>query len=264
MKSNIWVAVVLGLLATSLSATVATAQMCTDSTGIMIKFDGDAWSYETAYTPATFSSAAGSQLTVVGAVSLFCSPFLALDATDPVKEYTFIWDGLTTSLGTVIQVVGSTTRYITTYLGGSFRIYEDSSHNAPTALTLPPFPSAGVVPDAFVDGTLILSGAMDPLVVTVTRTRSAFEPYTYSYGGNFRTNYYATGGTFFDRVGNAINLLSGAWCPVPATNPTPADPGNYTCQLPAGWSAHPNGKWDMPSTVPAVPSTWGRIKSMYR
>jgi hypothetical protein len=260
MKSKLWVAAVVGLLATSLSATMATAQVCTDYPGIMIKFDGNAWSYETAYTPATFSSASGSQLTVVGAVSLFCGPFIGLNPLDPVKEYTFIWDGLT-SQGTTTQVVSSTTtRYITQYLGGNFRIYEGPSRNAPTALELPSLPPAGVVPGAFVDGTLILSGAMDPLTVTVTRSGSV----TYTYSGNFRANYHATGGAFYNQVGNATNLLSGAWCPVPASNPTPASPLNFTCQLPAGWSAHPNGKWDMPLSVPALPSTWGTIKSMYR
>jgi hypothetical protein len=260
MKSKIWVAAVMGLLVTVLSATVVTAQCPapTDTAGLMIKFDADAWSYETAYTPATFSSATSSQLTVVGIVSLFCEPFQGLDPLDPVQEYTFIWDGLV-SQGTAVQTIGSTTRYITQYLGGNFRIYEGPSRNAPTAATLPPVPAAGLVPDAYVDGTLILSGAMDPLTVTITRTGSTI----YTYSGSFKANYHATGGTYYNLVGDATNLMTGAWIPVPASNPNPPAPTG-TSLLPAGWSAHQNGKWDMPRTVLARPSTWGMIKSMYR
>jgi len=259
MKSKIWVAAVMGLLATVLSATVATAQ-CTPTPnypGVMIKFDSDAWAYETAYTTATFTSAPGSQLAVVGLVSVFCSPFSDLDPTAPGTEYSFIWDGLT-SLGTISKTVGSSgMQYTTKYVGGGFRIYEGSPRNAPTAATLPALPAPGVVPDAFGDGTMILSGGMDTLVVIVTRTSTG------TYTSSFRANYRGTGGTLYARIGDGINLMEGAWCAVPPNNPNPPTPVG-TCQLPAGWSAHPNGKWDTPPTVPALPSTWGKIKTLYR
>jgi hypothetical protein len=246
MKNSAWVAVVVGLLATVMSAAPANAQ-CTPSPnypGVMIKFDGDAWAYETAYTASTLASALGSQLTVVGRVSVFCSPFTDLDPTDANTDYTFIWDGLT-SQGTIT----------TLYLGGSFRIYAGSPRNAPT-LSPPALPAPGVVPDAFVDGTMILSGTMDSLSVLVSRSSQGI--YTHS----FRANYVGAGGTLFDRIGDAKNLISGFWCPAPP-NPNPPYPSG-TCPLPAGWSAHPNGKWDTPSTVPALPSTWGKIKTLYR
>jgi hypothetical protein len=260
MRSKIWVAAAMTFVATALSVAVATAQCPapSDTAGLMIDFDGDAWAYETAYTPATFSSAAGSQLTVVGIVSLFCDPFLGLDLTDPSKEYTFIWDGLTTATGTLTQSIGSVARrYTTVYAGGNFRIYEGTPRNAPVAATLPALPAGGIVPDAFVDGTLILSGAMEPLTVIVNKTSSG------TYNGSFKANYHATGGSFYDRVGDAINLMDGLWYPVPATNPDPPAPLG-TGLLPAGWSAHPNGKWDMPRTVPVLPSTWGKLKTIYR
>ena len=81
---------------------------------------------------------------------------------------------------------------------------------------------------------------------------------TGSYTDSFRANYQCTGGTLFSRVGDAIALMSGAWCPVPANNPISAP--DWHLLLPAGWSAHPNGKWDMPITVPATHSTWGRSR----
>jgi len=255
MKSKIWVAAAMGLLATALSAPVASAQ-CTPAPnypGVMIKFDADAWAYETNYSTATLMSAPGSQLTVVGAVSVFCSPFSDLNPADPNTEYTFIWDGLT-SLGTTTKPAGSSgTAYTTKYVGGGFRVYAGAPRNAPTAATLPALPAPGVVPDAFVDGTMILGGGMDTLTVVVTRTSTG------SYTSSFRANYWGTGGTRYALVGNGINLLSGAWCVVP---PTGSPIG--TCSLPTGWSAHPNGKWDTPISVPALPSTWGKIKTLYR
>ena len=265
MRSKIWVAAAMAFVATALSAAVATAQCPapgdTSSLGLMIDFDGDAWAYETAYTPATFSSAPGSQLTVVGIVSLFCEPFASLHPLDPNKEYTFVWDGLTTSAGTLTQSIGSTAKkYTTVYQGGSFRIYEGTPRNAPTAATLPPLPAGGVVPDAFVDGTLILSGDMEPLTVIVNKTSSG------TYNGSVKGNYHATGGTFYDQVGSGTSLIDGLWYPVPASNPDPPAPLG-TGLLPAGWSAHPNAKWDKPAftpPVPALPATWGKLKSIYR
>jgi hypothetical protein len=261
MKSKIWVAAAMGLLATALSAPVATAQ-CGSYPGMMISFAGDVWAYETAYTPATFTSDPGSQLTVVGTVSLFCFPFSDLNPANPDTEYTFIWDGLT-SQGTTSAPYGiGGTKYTTNYLGGGFRIYAGSPRNAPTAASLPTLPAPGVVPERFVDGTMILSGGMGPLAVSVIRFANG------NCSGSFRADYWGTGGTLYDRVGDAISLLAGAWCP--ATAPPP--PGLAAqavqtiglCDLPVGWSAHPTGKWDMPVTVLTLPSTWGKIKTLYR
>jgi len=259
MKSKIGVAALLGLLATGLLATTAAAQ-CTPPPGypgVMIKFDADAFAYETSYTTSTFTSAPGSMLTVVGIVSLFCFPFTDLNPLDPNTEYTFVWDNLTSGGTTAVPYGTSGTRYTTSYLGGQFRIYAGSPRNAPTAATLPALPAPGVVPDRYADGTMILSGVMDELTTIVTRTSTG------SYTSSFRTNYHCTGGTLFNRVGIDVNLIQGTWCPVPPNNPAGPYPLG-TCQLPAGWSAHPNGKWDAPASVPAVPSTWGTIKQLYR
>lgn len=248
MKSKIGVAALLGLMAFGLLATTAAAQCTGTYPGPMIKFDADCFAYETNYTPATFTSAAGSQLTVVGLVSLFCSPFTDLNPADPTTEYTFVWDNLT-SLGTVAAPALGGTKYTTKYVGGGFRIYAGTPRNAPTAATLPALPSA-LVPATFMDGTLILQGSLDTLTTIVTRTSIG------TYSGTFRATYLFTGGTLFYRVGNGTDLLSGAWCA--------AGSGVGLCSLPAGWSAHPNGKWDMPITTPALPSTWGAIKQLYR
>ena len=97
MKRKIGVAASLALIVAGAFATGAFAQC---DQGFYIKFDENAFAFESNYNPATFVSAAGSQIVVVGKVSLFCAPFADLDASDPGKEYTFIWAGMT-SIGTV-------------------------------------------------------------------------------------------------------------------------------------------------------------------
>jgi hypothetical protein len=160
-----------------------------------------------------------------------------------------------TSLGTTSKPVGSSTQYTTKYNpGGSFRIYAGSPRNAPVPGSLPALPAPGIIPDTYVDGPLILSGVLDTLKTVVTRNSLG------SYSSSFRTDYYCTGGSLFSRVGTAVNLLSGAWCPVPPILPAPTG----TCSLLAGWSAHLDGKWDAPASVPVKPSTWGTIKQLYR
>lgn len=253
MKSKIGVAALLGVLATGLLATMAAAQ-CNPAPGYpgpMIKFDSNGYAYETAYNPATLISSAGSQLTVVGKVSQFCSPFLDLDPADPTIEYTFVWDGLV-SQGTTTRVLGGSTQYTTHYLGGTFHVYAGSPPDIPA--DPPALPAPGIIPNTYGNGTLILEGSMADLSVSVMKSP------TLTYSGSFRTNYAFTGGSLFERVSNGTDLLSGLWCPVPPTLPAPTG----TCQLPTGWSAHPNGKWDAPATVPAKPWTWGSVKVMYR
>ena len=48
--------------------------------GLLIKFDADAFAYETNYDAPTYTSSPGSQLNVVGIVSLFCAPLNDLNA----------------------------------------------------------------------------------------------------------------------------------------------------------------------------------------
>ncbi len=250
MKSKIGVAALLGAAIMVLLAAAAGAQ-CTGYPGPMIKFDSNGYAYETGYNPSTLVSSAGSQMTFVGKVSLFCQPFTDLNPADPNTEYTFVWDGLV-SQGTTTTVSGIRTTYATRYLGGTFHIYAGSPPDIPG--TLPALPAPGVIPDTYANGTLILEGSFDTLLVSITKVST-----NNSYSGSLRANYWCTGGTMLDRVGTALSLLSGVWCPVP-----PSGNPSGTCALPTGWSAHASGKWDAPYTTPATSRAWGTIKTMYR
>jgi len=254
MMRKIGFAALLALLAASAVANRASAQDCTAA---LIKFDADAFAYETTYNPATFISSAGSQLNVVGIVSLFDGALDMLDATDPSKEYTFLWTGLT-SAGTVgpTPIAGGATRWQTTYTGGTFRIYEGTPRNAPTSAGgMPPSPPNATVPANFTDGTLILEGTIATLVTTITRFSNG------TTSGSFRVDPYTftgpIGGTYYTQVAGTSCILGGLWCPTGT--------GNGQCNNAAGYSAHPNGKWDGPSDPTAVSSsTWGAIKQLYR
>lgn len=249
MKSKLGMAVMV-LMAASAFATSAHAQC---GTGPIIEFDNNTWSYESNYDIPNFHSNPGSQLSVVGKITLFCTPFADLNASDPTKEYTLLLTNLVSN-GTVHTVVfGTGMKHETLYSGGDFLIYEDTTPDAPTLATLSPNPPNAQVPARFVDGSIILSGSLSGFDVTVTR-----QP-TGSYNHSFRANYQFTGpvaGTYYNRVvGTGQGLLNGTWCH--------SGSANGLCALPAGYTAQPNGKFDLPTTA-AQTSTWGNIKQLYR
>ena len=251
MMRKLGVAGLVGLLALASFASGALAQC---GSGLLIKFDSDAFAYETSYNPATFISAPGSQMTTVGIASFFCAPLNGLDPTDPLKEYTFVFSGLT-SAGTVgPTAVGTSTRWQTSYGNGQFYIYEGSPRNAPTAAGgMPVNPPNATVPANFADGTLILQGTLSNFITTITRASSG------TFATSFRADYQFTGpaaGPVYVLVsGTGPGLLSGLWC---ANSTAPG-----LCDIPVGYSAHPNGKFDQPA-VAAINSTWGKIKTLYR
>jgi len=252
MKRKIGVAASLALIAAGAFATGALAQC---DQGFYIKFDADAFAFESNYTPATFHSAAGSQVVVVGKVSLFCAPFADLDASDPGREYTFIWAGMTSTGSLHTPIAGGGTYHRTDYNSGVFRIYEDLTPDAPTAAGgMPPNPPNATVPANFTDGTLILEGNIFNFYTTITRFSNG------NFATAFRGDYQFTGpigGTYYARVaGQLQNILGGLWCA--------EGTANGLCDLPDGYSSHPNGKFDGPPPVPVQATTWGAIKQMYR
>lgn len=259
MNRTIGLAALLGLLATAPFASRAAAQCGSLGSGMLIGFqNGDVFAYETNYNNATYSSTIGSQLTVVGIINSFCAPLDNENATDPSKEYTFVWT-LTALTNTATSPFGTSgTKYDTDYGNGTFVIYEGSPRNAPTAATLGSFgpPPNAVVPPNYLDGSLVLSGQfLNPLHVTVTRSSLN------NWSGSFNGQYFFTGGADYGKVGGATSNINGLWCPAYVTGTGNA---NGRCSLPSGYSAHPNGKWDSPSSTPATHTTWGAIQALYR
>ncbi|HEY2955604.1 MAG TPA: hypothetical protein VGK89_10200 [Candidatus Eisenbacteria bacterium] len=254
MNRNLGVAAGLGLLVmtafTGPAHAVCPPQDPCSGCPILIEFDANCFAYETSYTKATFTSDPGSQLSVVGLVVSFGVPLNFLTPNCPTTEYTFVMTGLT-SAGTVVTVNGPTTNYDTDYAGGTFAVYEGSPCDAPaTAADWAANPYGGaVVPATFQNGTAILTGVLCGFHVNVNKT--VVGPTTI-IGGSYQSNYNFDGGTQFGRVGEGVSLVHGVWCPdLPGCTPA-----NYT--------AHANGKFDSSHTTLATPSTWGRLKLIYR
>jgi hypothetical protein len=243
MKRTIGVAALLGLLLAGALATSAQAQC---GTGPMIILNTATFAYEQPNPVGSpYISPVGNSLTVVGLVQKFCSPFADLNATSPDTEYTVVYSGLN-SLGTTINLVGSTYIYTTNYSPGNFYIYQNNPRNAPTsAAAMPGNPPNAVVPANYLDGTLILFGTLQNFKVQVTQT-GANPP-----NGSHRADATFTGGTLYSRVQNTgPTLEQGNWCV-------------FGCLPPAGgYSAQVDGQFDTPAT-PAHNSTWGAIKLLY-
>ncbi len=244
MKRTSGWAAFLALLAMVAFAPAAGAQLCS---GQVIKFDCEAWAWETGYAP--YNSAAGSQLKIFGLVSQFCPPFDFLLPNDPNTEYSFYIYGLTTALGTQNTVIGTTTIHSTNYGNGFFEIHAGSPRDAYDCVAatppppLPPGPPDALTVGKYTDGPIIISGTLTNFRTTVTETP------TTAYG-NFRSDYQFTGGTLYYLVQDTgTGIFGGNWDPL--------------FGFPAGYSAHPNGKWDTPPTG-VHPSTWGALKLLYR
>jgi hypothetical protein len=200
-----------------------------------------AYFYSATATP--FNAPPGSELLAVGIISAFDAPFGDLDAGDPTREYTFVLYGLI-SQGTVTSGIPSTTFYTTSYAGGTIEIYEDLTPES----AFDPNPPNATVPANYTDGTLILSGSFTSFI-TQTNNFTAFQT------GNAEGDINWTGGALLDRT-----VRDGQPCPGLLT-------GGMTWRpdvLIPGYLFRHDGKIDLNCPTPTQPSTWGRIKSLYR
>lgn len=204
--------------------------------GPMIDWD-PAFFWEPGATP--INSIATSEMKIVGTISAFGPPLDFLNANMPATEYTFYVSGLISNGTTPIVPF-----YITTYTGGTIQIYEDATPDA----VFDPNPPNANVPSTFTDGTLILSGNLSNFN---TQTNTITPHNT----GNAEGNITWTGGSLIAYVGGDTP------CPAILTGGLTWLPGPL---LPAGYLFRHDGKIDHECPTPTQPSTWGRIKSLYR
>ena len=252
MKRMIGSVALLMLAATMAFAPRASAQCVTGTgTNILMKWDGNGFVYETSVNdplgalsnPVSNISTAGNYLHAVMGVSLFCGPLAGLDPNDVSNEYTVVWTGLVSGGTGTTPFGASGTKYTTTYTGGTWKLYQGAINARNYANVAPPAPA--VAWPLYNETTVLLSGPLDTLVVTVTKSSLG------NINGSFRGNYRVTGGSYGASIcNNAPGLLNGLWYPV---NP------------PAGYSAHHNGKYDAPDcATPTRSTSWGKIKTLYR
>jgi hypothetical protein len=209
--------------------------------GPIIDWD-PAYGWQAGGTPTNLPP--GGEFKMVGTISMFGPPLDFLDASDPTVEYTFYIHGLISN-GTVAIGPPATTIYSTTYNGGSMEVYYDTS---PEASFDPNPPNAGVPAD-FTDGTLILAGNFTSFTVTSNN----FTAYNV---GDIQGNLVFTGGAYL----HLLQTAGGEQCPGLLT-------GGATWYPPVmipGYLFRHDGKLDLQCPTPARPSTWGRVKSLYR
>jgi hypothetical protein len=201
---------------------------------------GETNATETAY--AGNLSSPGSILTIRGVVDCFSDPVAS--CTVAGYEYTIVYTGTSGGTATTPGVGpgGAWTAYTTHYGGGSFTIYEDPTPDADPA-----------VPGSYTDGAVFLTGTVGDLLV-----QFFLETATSAYkGGNFDSGISAT---FTGGSGFACVSRGGAPCPLRLTGGWNVTPG----ALQPGYTAEVAGKLDVQCPTPAVSSTVGRVKGIYR
>jgi len=226
-------AVPIALFAAGVLSTSALAQ-----TNPIIDWSGpEAQAYEPGFV-MPFNSQNGAELTIVGKVLLFQNPLGGNNATDPSKEYTFVFDQL---ISNGIEVDGGVTWNVA-YSGGRFRVFEDLTPNRVYTAT----PPNVNVPSTFTDfdgGSLILQAS-----VTNFLTKSN----KFAQGGNYNADIAFNGGSqlSFVNCGGGHATLLGVW--------------NRTGIVAAGYIRSADGEINLVCPVPTEPSTWGNIKALYR
>ena len=190
MKRMIGSVAMLLLAAAVTFAPKANAQCVTGTgTNILLKWDGNGFTYETGTNnplgalanPINNISPAGNTLHAVMGVSLFCGPLAGLDPNDAANEYTVVWTGLTSG-GTATSAFGTSgTKYTTVYLGGTWKLYKGAIDARNYANVSPPAPS--VAWPQYNESLVLLSGPIDSLVVTVTKSSLG------NINGSFRGQY---------------------------------------------------------------------------
>ena len=221
------------------AALVVSAPVQTVTAGPMVDWD-PAYFYEPG---ATFdNSIVNSEMNIVGIISAFGPPLAFLNANDPSKDYTFHVYGLISN-GTATIGPPATEFYVTTYTGGTIEIYEGTPRDA----VFDPGPPNVNVPSTFENGTLLLKG-------TVSGFYTQTNNFTAYMTGNAEGNITWTGGSLLSYVGG--------------DNPCPALFTGGVTWLPsvniAGYLFRHDGKIDYECPTPNRPSTWGRMKALYR
>ena len=182
----------------------------------------------------------GDSLVIVGHVAMFNDPFDDLDANDPNKEYTYVYESLT-SVVTVPVDVGIGWVYTTTYTGGVLRVYCDPSQDADYANKA-----------TFANGDMILEATLENFQI-VTNTLAPT-----GCGGNQNADVTGyTGGSLVDRLsGFDCGIITGAFS---VCSPETV-PANIAALGYFGWS---DTKLDVDCPVPTENTTWGSLKSLY-
>jgi len=193
--------------------------------------------------PGTYL-AVGEGYSTLGFVTSF-GTYLAASVNNTTNQYTYHYYDLAVQGyyfdGDYLEVAFAS--------GGRGRFFEDSRTTGSPALYdvdppagTPPNPTA---PSTFIDGTLILGGQLDNLILT----------YDYiAEQGGFVGNIRLDEGALLSQIPLAQRdgwTLAGL-----AGQPNPSVPDGYDHQI--------SGECSIPGSVPVTHQTWGALKALYR
>jgi hypothetical protein len=227
------------LLFLLLSLTVIAAPASADSDLFLLGFSG--YDYESPNpVPGTYL-AVGEGYKALGFVTSFgtyLAPYVDLAA----NAYTYHYYDLTVQTNDYYPEIG----YLEVAFAnmGRGRFYEDSYTTGTSAIygVNPPNLTA---PSTFIDGTLILGGRIDNLVLS----------YDFGLGsGSFSGDMSFDEGTLLGQI--PVGQRNGWTLSGLAGGHNPSVPDGYDHQI--------SGQCRVPGTVPATHRTWGALKALYR
>jgi len=190
--------------------------------------------------PGTYL-AIGEGYNTLGFVTMF-GTYLAPYVNEATNEYTYRYYDLT--VDTYLYEEGSL--MVTFVNPGRGRFFEDSKATGTAALYGINPPNA-TAPAKFIDGTLILGGRIDELVLWYDFNPEAPQ-------GGFVGKLTLDEGTLLSQIPPAQR---GGWTLAGlAGRPNPSVPVGYDHQI--------SGECRIPGSVPATHQTWGALKALYR
>jgi hypothetical protein len=198
-------------------------------------FDYVGYDYESPNPDVSQFGELGSGYVSIGEVPGLFGPLVADLATN---TYTYHFSGLTSIARDVFGDF-----VVVTYSGGTLSIYEDPTLGG-TAPDYGANPPNGTAPGTFTDGTLFLTGTLQNFQIVFN---------TASQSGSYEGQFTATGGS---QIGNIpVNQRDG-WTFAGATS--------NSLDVPPGYAHQVDGQTFLDEPVHSQPSSWGRIKAIYR
>ena len=225
--------VLLLLLALSMIAVPALA----DTDVFLLGFAGYDYESPNPY-PGTYL-AIGEGYSTLGFVTSF-GAYLAPYVNDATNQYTYHYYDL------VVQGYYFDSDYLEVAFAspGRGRFFEDSKTTG-TAADYGVNPPSATAPPTFIDGTLILGGQINNLMLTYD--------YVAEQGG-FVGNLFLDEGTLLAQI--PVTQRAGWTLSGLAGRPNPSVPVGYDHQI--------AGECRIPGAVPAEHRTWGALKALYR
>ncbi len=203
--------------------------------------------WEDAYDRAAAWSAPGSQLTLCGTFQGTCGPMIGFDALSADSELSWVADQLV-SLGSSDSLTPNGIQ-VTNYSGGRLRIFQGAPRDVPDWRVMPANPPNAVFPGAYENGTLLYEASIGAASLVMAESRIGIAI------GGFSAAFVGTGGVLLAAIEGG-KISANSWC-LPFRD-------CYNGLLSTSTGASQGGSLSYRAATSTRPSTWGKLKSIYR